>query len=165
MRLFVSIFAGGSCISASSAVAAKENEAPTLTLRTTAAVGASVDVKKGTTYRMCDDGQDPTADAPCELGAVAVDGEDGDITAKVSKAHAAIQPASVFWRQCSCRFNCAAAVWASVCSTCRERLLSKAWGRSAPSMSPRFRLLAYNTATANGTYAAMSAADDFFIVA
>jgi hypothetical protein len=82
----VSCSSGGACLadlaSGPPLEATPPPPPPTLSLRTTAALGAFVDVRKGTTYAACAAGVQPTAEAPCELGAAAAAG-DVDLTARV----------------------------------------------------------------------------------
>ena len=79
---------GGSCLEDLQAGVAEAVEAtspppPTLTLRTTGALGAYLDVAKGITYDVCAAGVEPTVEQPCELGATAAAGEDSNLTSRV----------------------------------------------------------------------------------
>ena len=58
-------------------VAGVTNTPPTLALVVTDAIGASVSVKRGTPYILCQAGVSPTADKPCEPGVIATDAQDG----------------------------------------------------------------------------------------
>jgi hypothetical protein len=71
----VSCSSGGSCLADLASAAPllpPPPPPPTLTLLTTAALGSFVVVRKGTTYGVCAAGVQPTAEAPCELGAVSI---------------------------------------------------------------------------------------------
>ncbi|KAG1675986.1 hypothetical protein FOA52_014230 [Chlamydomonas sp. UWO 241] len=58
-------------------VAPPANTPPRLALRTAPGFGSSVSIKQGTLYPMCNSGQVPSEDVPCDLGADAEDNEDG----------------------------------------------------------------------------------------
>lgn len=60
------------------------NTAPALTLRTAAALPATVNIKQFSTYAACAPGVPPTAALPCELGATATDAQDGVLTTAVN---------------------------------------------------------------------------------
>lgn len=72
----------GVCLSSISTVAT--NTAPSISLRTTAALPATVNVKQYSAYAACASGAYPTAAAPCELGATATDPQDGALTSVVN---------------------------------------------------------------------------------
>jgi hypothetical protein len=56
------------------------NTPPTITLITTPVIGKVVEVRQGYDYQMCSPGQLPTVQEPCEVGALAQDAEDGELT-------------------------------------------------------------------------------------
>ena len=60
------------------------NTAPTIALRTTTALPATVNVKQYSTYAACASGASPTTAVPCELGATATDTQDGTLTSVVN---------------------------------------------------------------------------------
>ncbi len=60
------------------------NTAPTITLRTTTALPATVNVKQYSTYAACASGVTPTTALLCELGATATDTQDGTLTSVVN---------------------------------------------------------------------------------
>jgi hypothetical protein len=71
----VSCSSGGSCLadlSASAPLQPPPPPPPTVALLTTTELGAFVNVRKGTSYAVCAAGVQPTAEAPCELGAVSI---------------------------------------------------------------------------------------------
>ena len=72
----------GVCLTTVSTTAT--NTAPSIVLRTTAALPATVNVKQYSTYAACASGVPPTTAAPCELGATATDTQDGTLTSVVN---------------------------------------------------------------------------------
>ncbi len=70
----------GICLAA---VTTTANTAPTITLLTTAAAPVTTSIKLGYDYASCASGQQPATGAECELGATALDAEDGNLTAAV----------------------------------------------------------------------------------
>ncbi|KAK3252741.1 hypothetical protein CYMTET_37988 [Cymbomonas tetramitiformis] len=89
----VSCSQGGTCLAnleggVESALAAEEEPTdapPTLQLRRGSAQAASADltVRQHAAYAACEEGAEPQAEAPCELGAEAWDDDDGDLTLRV----------------------------------------------------------------------------------
>lgn len=84
------------------------NQAPTITLVTTAVFGSIVHVRRSGSYDVCKEGVLPTAAAPCEPGATAVDpdgllSEDGIRTKPLDKTAEIVvcPPASCLARGCS----------------------------------------------------------------
>ena len=91
---------GGLCKGASTAVKARDNQAPVIQLVSNEALTSSVNLMKGTPYLKCAIGVLPTESAPCELGVTVLDAEDGDLT---SKARVRVV--------LTCRLECAATPW------------------------------------------------------
>jgi hypothetical protein len=91
---------GGLCKGASTAVKDKDNQAPVIRLVTTESLTSTVNLMKGTPYLKCAAGGVlPTESAPCDLGATALDEEDGDLTTKVRTRSRACMPPGM--RGCS----------------------------------------------------------------
>ncbi|GAX81803.1 hypothetical protein CEUSTIGMA_g9231.t1 [Chlamydomonas eustigma] len=67
-------------ISNTSSTTSPSRQPPSLTLITTSSFGTSVSVPQGTPYEMCEAGVVPTAEVPCELGVIAMDAVDGNIS-------------------------------------------------------------------------------------
>lgn len=77
---------GGLCEGAAPAVPSEPNKKPAISLKTHEAVGASVNIRRGDRYVVCSKTVEPSTDKPCELGATAIDPEDGDISSKVGRS-------------------------------------------------------------------------------
>lgn len=71
------------CATIGSVATDDANHAPVLALKTHPEMVAIVNVTQGASYAACGVGEQPLAKAPCELGASAVDQEDGDLSYKV----------------------------------------------------------------------------------
>lgn len=71
------------CATINVVVESDANHAPALALRTHPELLSFVNVTKGASYSACGVGEQPLANAPCELGASASDQEDGDLSYKV----------------------------------------------------------------------------------
>ncbi len=65
------------------ALSTDPNVAPTITLLTTAAAPVTTSIKLGYSYLACASGQQPATGAECELGATALDSQNGNLTSQV----------------------------------------------------------------------------------
>lgn len=75
----------GICLEAAPLFEPSPNQPPAIQLKTEPPFGEAIELKKGKSYDPCSGDTTPTADSPCELGAVAIDPEDGDISYKVGE--------------------------------------------------------------------------------